>query len=788
MKEKLARLNSVGPYKISFLAFLFLLLFGPPVIPQVNTGLLACLGACVLLVLRYRGELCDTVRRSGAGRFSLLLLVFFGYLAVITPVSALLFHERVQTMHYITQWYRFFLIFPCLTGASLYICLRARELRYTPERLGMCFVWAACAQFVLALAALLIPPLKEAFVAAIYRATGAPYLDIEWVMQRRGFGYSNSFVDSFGWGMGIVAALPFFAVSQKRFRPVLLVPVVLFISILNVRTGLVIAFLGAVASLPHLLKTFLACDKRDKKKAIRTTAASLLIFFLLIATVFAFNKVTLRWIAGDVLSFIDEMEPEQPGEEDTTHVKLSDSETTTAETLFSDRFWNLPPAGILLFGSGHSIFGAEGYPNSDVGYINDLWLGGVVGCLPLYGAFAVLFLTAFRRSAELKRKLLTVFLAAGFALFQVKANAIMFCAGLNVMLPLLFYLCCYGDPAFLPAPPPEAPREDETVSVIVPVYKTEAYLDRCVGSILAQTYRRLQVILVDDGSPDRCGAMCDAFAQKDPRVTVLHTKNGGLSAARNAGLAAAMGDYVAFVDSDDFVGPDYIAALLTSAKENDAAIAACGYTVWYNSLLQFRPAAGPARVYTPEEALRDIFTMENNVHVVAWNKLYRRSLFTDTGVRYPEGMLHEDVATTYRLCAAADRIAYTPLPCYYYVQRRDSIMGSAFNPRRLDLLKASDGIGPFLKDSPFSLADEYACYAFLNRLTLVNALCDSKQADPALFRRLTEEIFAAEPTLTANPYYGKKNALTVKLLRGGEKRYRAARRVWAKLELIRNLI
>lgn len=792
MKAKLVRLNTVGSYKLSFLAFLFVLIFGPPVIPQINTALLACVAAAVLLVTRYRSQLLNVFRQSGMSRFSLLFLVFLAYLAVITPINVFLFHERVQTMHYITQWYRFFLIFPCLTAASLYICLRARELRYTPEKLAMCFVWASAAQFLLAMAALLIPQVKEAFVAVIYRATGAEYLSVDWVMRRRGFGFTNSFVDSFGWGMGIIAALPFFAVTKKEFRPVLLVPVVLFISIVNVRTGLIIAALGGVCALPYLLKTFFAMDRQRRKKAILTVISALLILCLLISVVFLANKITLRWIAGDVLSFIDAMELDDPenGEEDTTREPLSDSQTTTAETLFSDRFWNFPPTRILLFGSGHSIFGAEGYPNSDVGYVNDLWLGGIVGCLILYASFAVLILSAFRRSEDLRRKLLTVFLAASLAVFQIKANAVMFCAGLNVMLPMLAYLNYYGNPAAKIREQRDFSglAQDALVSVIVPVYKVERYLERCVNSLLSQTYRRLQLILVDDGSPDGCGAMCDAFAAKDDRVTVLHTENGGLSAARNRGLEQAQGEYVAFVDSDDFVHPDFIAALLTNVKETGAEIAACGVTLYYNSLIQFDDCAGQSRQYTPEEALRDIFTMENNVHVVAWNKLYKKALFTDSGVRYPVGKLHEDVATTYKLCAAADRIAFTPLPYYYYVQRKSSIMGGAFNPRRFDLLEASDAIADYLNTYPFSLAAEYAYYTFLNRLTLVNALCDSGKPDPAVFGKLTDMIFASEPQLAQNPYYGKKNALTVQLLHKGETRYRAVRRLWAALDKLRKLV
>ena len=118
---------------------------------------------------------------------------------------------------------------------------------------------------------------------------------------------------------------------------------------------------------------------------------------------------------------------------------------------------------------------------------------------------------------------------------------------------------------------------NELVSVIVPVYKVEPYLDRCVASILAQTYPNLEVILVDDGSPDNCPAFCDAWAQRDARIRVIHKKNGGQSTARNAGLDAARGEWIAFVDSDDTITPDYCAKLYAAVQQTGAQIAACNY-------------------------------------------------------------------------------------------------------------------------------------------------------------------------------------------------------------------
>ena len=213
---------------------------------------------------------------------------------------------------------------------------------------------------------------------------------------------------------------------------------------------------------------------------------------------------------------------------------------------------------------------------------------------------------------------------------------------------------------------------DELVSIIVPVYNVEKYLRPCLDSILAQTYKNLEIILVDDGSPDHSGAICDEFAARDPRVRVIHKTNGGLSDARNAGLDIATGDYIGFVDSDDWIAEDMFEYLLRNILVHSADIAECGY---YNVF----PASTISNntdnviVYNTHDALTALLQLK--IGNYAWNKLYKHSLFND--IRYPKGLLYEDVRTTYRLFAQCSTVVSLPEPKYYY---RENTSGIVQNP------------------------------------------------------------------------------------------------------------
>lgn len=216
------------------------------------------------------------------------------------------------------------------------------------------------------------------------------------------------------------------------------------------------------------------------------------------------------------------------------------------------------------------------------------------------------------------------------------------------------------------------------ISLIVPIYKVEPYLRQCVDSLIGQDYGLLEIILVDDGSPDRSGEICDDYAQRDKRIKVVHKQNGGLSSARNAGLDIATGDYVMCVDSDDWVDEDYCSKALESASQHDADIVVFGYRDVYpdHTVIQ-TVSLDQEQSFTPEEALMELHG--GKILSFAWNKIYRASLFQ--GVRYPEGRLYEDIGTTYRLFARARSIYLSSACTYNYRKRDDSILGCRFGTR-----------------------------------------------------------------------------------------------------------
>lgn len=226
------------------------------------------------------------------------------------------------------------------------------------------------------------------------------------------------------------------------------------------------------------------------------------------------------------------------------------------------------------------------------------------------------------------------------------------------------------------------------ISVVVPVYKVEAYLDRCVRSILNQSFSDFELVLVDDGSPDRCGQLCDGYAARDSRIHVIHQENGGLSAARNSGIDWVFGNsesqWIAFVDSDDWVHREFLSQLYRAVSETGCAISACGL---YRTGGENRD--GEAEYACRAMSADDYYcspVIHGGVTAVAWNKLYHRSLFET--LRYPGGKLHEDEFTTYQAVYAAGRVAVVEAELYAYYQNPQGIMNSAWNPRRLHALEA----------------------------------------------------------------------------------------------------
>ena len=224
------------------------------------------------------------------------------------------------------------------------------------------------------------------------------------------------------------------------------------------------------------------------------------------------------------------------------------------------------------------------------------------------------------------------------------------------------------------------------ISVIVPVYKVEPYLDRCVRSIVEQTYTDLEIILVDDGSPDNCPAMCDAWAERDSRVKVIHKQNGGLSDARNAGMDIATGEYIGFVDSDDWIAPEMYQILYNMLQRDQSDIAACRIRMFWAEHTPPSMLTPAGQKVLDRESAMSAIVEERELKQPVWYKLYRHEIISS--IRFPVGKYHEDVFWSYQAVGAAQRVSVTDIPCYFYMQRSGSIMGEGFSLRRLDALEA----------------------------------------------------------------------------------------------------
>ncbi len=248
------------------------------------------------------------------------------------------------------------------------------------------------------------------------------------------------------------------------------------------------------------------------------------------------------------------------------------------------------------------------------------------------------------------------------------------------------------------------------ISIVVPVYNVENYILKCLNSLIKQNYKQIEIILVDDGSTDESGKICDEFKEKDDRIRVFHKKNGGLSSARNYGIKKAKGDIIAFVDSDDYVKDGFVLDLYRGMQAGNADIVICGYN---NEKPKNETISG-------KEATIRLLTKQENIDIISWNKLYKKKLFTDNNIIFPEGKKHEDTLTTYKLMSKAKKVTYIDESLYIYVERKGSITASEKIEERLLMREkaAKEAVEYLGNDKDLKAAAEvgllWAKYNFLN--------------------------------------------------------------------------
>lgn len=288
------------------------------------------------------------------------------------------------------------------------------------------------------------------------------------------------------------------------------------------------------------------------------------------------------------------------------------------------------------------------------------------------------------------------------------------------------------------------------ISIIIPVYNVQEYVEACLFSVMGQTYPNLEIIAVDDGSTDDSGKICEKFADKDERITVIHKSNGGLSSARNAGTDIAKGDYICYIDSDDAIDPSFTEKLYDICAGEECDMAVCGIRYGHPEMEDETNSAGgcKTKVVSGVDLLWDFYGGEHIPITVAWNKMYRRDLIGD--IRYPEGRIHEDEATTFKYLYKAKRVGWTNEKLYHYTMRSGSIMQSEFNPKRLQILDAYADRRDFYKtnaDSGDQNAERLLIreeYCYLSEILLMygkvkKVLPDRKDLVKTLFDRYKKE-------------------------------------------------
>lgn len=305
------------------------------------------------------------------------------------------------------------------------------------------------------------------------------------------------------------------------------------------------------------------------------------------------------------------------------------------------------------------------------------------------------------------------------------------------------------------------------VSIIVPIYRAEKYLNKCVQSIVDQTYKNLEIILVDDGSPDNCPAICDAWAKKDSRIRVIHQRNGGFSAARNAGLDAATGTYIQFVDSDDWIEPNMVEALVIYAQQTHADIVRCGY--YEEDGLQHLAFCSTAQTHCPDQNTLIVDLMNDGLMSGAlWNKLYRHSALGE--IRFRNGY-SEDILFNYLLLAKEPKVVYVSEAYYHYRVNNGSVTNSTFRPSAFSIIEVKKQIMDAQTDEQVK---PYCLKGYLNSAMIVmnNMLSSGKCLE--YYPSLRAEILKYKWTVWRSSLYGARDKAKMLLLALSAKLYRKA--------------
>ena len=685
--------------------FIFFLLYAPPIVKSVNTLLIQFVFCVIMLLTKYRKDVFCFIKDKNIKKFILLFGIYFGWYVIVILINYL-FYNEFFLMNVIINFYSMGLVIVASFVCILYLFIFCIHHKISFNEVIKYIIYAGIIQGIICLCAFLIPPFKKLLINILYFLTGDKLYVDPYHIKRRFYGYSNGLVDAYGFGAGIIAALPLFYSIKNSKKILLSIPLLLLISILNSRTGLVVFGIGFIIWLIYIIR----CKEFKKYKKILVFSGIGIVASILL--IYIIKPLVIDWIVTDFLSFFDK------------------SKFGTANILFSERFWHFPSGIRLLIGCGYSVAGFGGVADvlgfsSDIGYINELWRTGIIGLLIL--SFVLIYLYHwFVKVNKSKYSYLFLFFLISLFISNVKLIAFIYNPGIVVILAFTLYELYFSkhdiDNKSFKLPE----KLKDKISVIVPVYNCDKYLEQCLDSIINQTYKNLEIILVNDGSKDNSLDICKKYQKKDKRIILLDQKNQGQAIARNNALAIATGDYIGFVDSDDWIDLDtyeYLYHLIKKYKSD------CSYNRIRRGNYDLQLDNYNELVYESDEILLEYlkYGMKTGEYSLC-TYLFDKKILQD--VKFPVGIINEDIPFIYEALANAKTMVKSDKYSYNYRMSENSTTRNAFSKKDLDLITAcehlerlsenkSDKIKKQVKikkdRSDFSLLAKIALYGFKDK-------------------------------------------------------------------------
>ena len=653
--------------------YIFMLLYAPPIIKNVNTLLIVFVFSFIMLITKYKKDTIKFFKEKEIKKIAFLFFFFF-FLYGISIIINYLIYDEIYFYNIFINLYSMGLVIPITLLCVLFVLIYAKRNNIAFEKVIRLTIYAGTIQGVICLLSFLFPSFKSFLLSLLYYLTGDELFVDKFHVPRRFYGYSNGMVDAFGFGSGIIAALPLFYSLKNGKKFLAFIPLLLLIVILNSRTGLVIFGIGIIIWFICLI-----CNRKLKEYK-NVILCSSIILFLVLLVVYLVKPLTIQWIIKDFSSFFTK-------------------NWGTANVLFSSNFWRLPSLFRVIIGAGYSIAGFGGVSDilgfsSDVGYINEIWRTGLIGLtIMIFILFYICYVIIKKQTSKYTH--LIIFFLISLLVGNIKLVIFIYNPGIVVILMYVLYelvpslhiikkekLEIYSE------------NQKDKISVIVPIYNAEKYLKKCLDSIISQSYTNLEIILVNDGSKDESLKICEAYAAKDKRITIVDKENGGQASARNKGLDIATGKYIGFVDSDDWIDLDTFDYLHYLVKKHHAD---CSFIKIRKNDYDFQTEHFNEKIYKGDAILVEYlkYGMKTGEYSPC-TYLYSKKIVQH--LKFPEGKINEDIPFIYKALDKANILVKSNKYCYNYRLSQNSTTRNKFRKRDFDLFDACDDLADYSKN------------------------------------------------------------------------------------------